>query len=65
MAARSIRAAEQQKQHPPQRIVTLSANSFAEDRQAALEAGIDAFLSKPLDSREARGWMRRLNKHMG
>jgi CheY-like chemotaxis protein len=43
MAARSIRAAEQQKQHPPQRIVTLSANSFAEDRQAALEASV-AFL---------------------
>jgi len=54
-AARHIRANEHRLHRPPCRIVALSANSLAEDRQAALEAGIDAFLSKPLDPLEVRG----------
>ena len=47
VAARSIRAAEAAGHRIP--LVALTANAFAADRRAAIEAGIDYFLAKPVD----------------
>ena len=43
--ARAIRALTKLKQ--PTRLIALTAQSFDEDKQAAAEAGFDAFISKP------------------
>ncbi|UHC18402.1 ATP-binding protein [Methylobacterium currus] len=48
-AARQVRAHEAANQLPRLRLVALTANVQAEDQAAALEAGFDGFLSKPLD----------------
>ncbi len=45
-AATMIRAGEGDRRLP---IIALTANAFAEDRAAAIAAGMDAFLTKPLD----------------
>ncbi len=42
-----IRADEQCSGRQPMRIIALSANAYPEDRQAALEAGCDSYLSRP------------------
>jgi signal transduction histidine kinase/CheY-like chemotaxis protein len=46
-AARQIRAAEAAGERTP--LVALTANAFSADRHAAVEAGIDYFIAKPVD----------------
>jgi CheY-like chemotaxis protein len=46
-ATRRIREAEANGRRTP--IVALTANAFEEDREACLAAGMDGFLTKPLD----------------
>ncbi len=53
-AARRIRAAESESGAKPARILALTANAYPEDRDAALAAGMDGFLVKPLDAERLR-----------
>ena len=48
-AARLIRADEARAGAEPMRMIALTANAFDEDKKAALEAGLDDFLTKPVD----------------
>ncbi len=47
-ATRRIRALEKETGHPPVRIVAVTANAFADDRKACLDAGMDDIITKPL-----------------
>jgi CheY-like chemotaxis protein/anti-sigma regulatory factor (Ser/Thr protein kinase) len=53
-AARRIRDAESGGAEKPARILALTANAYPEDREAALTAGMDGFLVKPLDAERLR-----------
>jgi len=53
-AARRIRAAEGQAGVTPVRMLALTANAYPEDREAALAAGMDGLLVKPLDAERLR-----------
>ncbi|HEX3709937.1 MAG TPA: response regulator [Pseudolabrys sp.] len=53
-AARRIRAAEAQSDTPRTRMLALTANAQSEDRDAALAAGMDGLLVKPLDRERLR-----------
>ena len=48
-ATRHIRALEAERGAPPTPIIALTANALEEDRDACLAAGMDGFLTKPLD----------------
>jgi CheY-like chemotaxis protein len=48
-AARRIRTAEAESNAPRTRILALTANAQSDDRDAALAAGMDGLLVKPLD----------------
>lgn len=47
-ATRRIRALEREAGHAHVRIVAVTANAFADDRKACLDAGMDDILTKPL-----------------
>jgi PAS domain S-box-containing protein len=53
-AARRIRSAEAQTGDKPTRMLVLTANVQIEDREAALAAGLDGLLVKPLDRERLR-----------
>ncbi len=57
---RHIRAEEAEGHHLP--IVALTANAFAEDRQACLEAGMDLHLRKPMQLEDLQGAIETLGK---
>ena len=48
-AVREIREIERETGARPVAIVALTANATAQDRRAALEAGVDEYLTKPFD----------------
>ncbi|MDI3469524.1 MAG: Two-component hybrid sensor and regulator [Pseudolabrys sp.] len=60
-AARRIRAHEAGGRRTP--IIALTANAFAEDRDAALTAGMDDFLVKPLDRAQLMQALHHLGGH--
>ncbi len=59
-ASRRIRAIEATQQRTPLPIIALTASVLDQDRQAALDAGMNGFASKPLDLPALLGEMARL-----
>jgi CheY-like chemotaxis protein len=57
-ATRAIRAFEMANQRKRVRIVAMTANAMASDREACEQAGMDAFLSKPFKADELRQHLR-------
>ena len=46
-------------------VIALTANAFEEDRRACLEAGMNAFLSKPVDAAAMRAALTRWTNRDG
>jgi signal transduction histidine kinase/CheY-like chemotaxis protein len=61
-AARSIRAIEAEHEARRTPVIALTANAFTEDREACLAAGMDGFLTKPLDRDELAAALARLSE---
>jgi PAS domain S-box-containing protein len=59
-ATRAIRAQEAARAQPRVPVIALSASVLSDDRRAALEAGMDAFVSKPVDLPELSVQMARV-----
>lgn len=59
-ATRQIRQMPQQLGRPPLPIVALTAGALLDERRLALDAGMDEFLSKPLDPQELVRTLRRV-----
>jgi PAS domain S-box-containing protein len=58
-AARAIREAEKRSGRSRVPITAMTANAFAEDRVACLEAGMDDYLPKPVKLADLRGMLER------
>jgi len=58
-ATRKIRLVEKEHALPPIRIVALTANAMQGDREGCLEAGMDDYISKPVDTKELRLLLKR------
>jgi len=62
-AARRIRAAETQMGNGRTRMLALAANVQTEDHEAALAAGLDGLLVKPLDRERLRDALNAVSSH--
>ena len=60
-ATRAIREQERSSGRAPVPIIAMTANAFTEDRERALEAGMDGFMTKPIDMKKLR---RVLEEHL-
>jgi two-component system, sensor histidine kinase and response regulator len=56
-ATRNLRAIERQTGAAPVRIVAVTANAYAEDRTACLDAGMHDYLSKPFSPEQLSGML--------
>ena len=59
-AASSIRAEEKARGLPPTPILAMTANAYDEDRQRCLDAGMNGFVSKPINQEALRAELVRL-----
>jgi CheY-like chemotaxis protein len=61
-ATRAIREAERRSGAVRVPISAMTANAFAEDRAACLDAGMDDYLPKPVRLADLRGMLERWSK---
>ena len=58
-ATRQIRKLEKERALPATRIIALTANAMDGDRERCLQAGMDDYLSKPVDLEDLKALLRR------